>query len=393
MTHAATDPIVIASAVRTPLGALLGELSGVPAWELGALAIRAAVQRAGVPADAVAEVVMGNVLTAGQGQAPARQAALAAGLPDAAGAVTLNKVCGSGMRAAMLAHDMLLAGSAEVLVAGGMESMSLAPHLAHMRAGHKAGHVTLYDHMALDGLEDAYERGKVMGLFGEDCAAAYGFGRDAMDGYAVASAERARRANEDGSFDWELTPVVANGRTLLGHDERPARLKPEKIPHLPAAFRPDGALTAASSSANADGAAAMVLMRASTAGRLGVTPLARVAGHAVHAQEPRWFTTAPVGAVGKLLQRTGWRAGEVDLWEINEAFAAVPMAVMREYRVPHEAMNVHGGACALGHPIGASGARILVTLLGALRQRGLRRGVASLCIGGGEATAMAVELL
>lgn len=393
MTESAPDSIVIASAVRTPLGALLGELCDLPAWELGALAIQAAVQRAGVAADAVAEVLMGNVLMAGQGQAPARQAARAAGLPDATGAITLNKVCGSGMRATMLAHDMLLAGSAEVLVAGGMESMSRAPHLAHVRAGHKAGHTTLYDHMALDGLEDAYERGKAMGLFGEDCAAAYGFSRKAVDDYAVASAERARRAGEDGSFDWELTPVVANGRTLLAQDERPARLKPEKIPHLPAAFRPDGVLTAASSSANADGAAAMVLMRASTAERLGITPLARVAGQAVHAQEPRWFTTAPIGAVGRLLQRTGWRAADVDLWEINEAFAAVPMAVMQEYRVPHEAINVNGGACALGHPIGASGARILVTLLAALRRRGLRRGVASLCIGGGEATAMAIELL
>jgi acetyl-CoA C-acetyltransferase len=390
------EHVVIVSAARTPLGGLLGELSGLPAWELGAVAIAAAVQRAGVPLDSIDEVLMGNCLMAGQGQAPARQAARRAGLPDAAGAVTLSKVCGAGMRAAMFAHDMLLAGSADVLVAGGMESMSNAPHLAHIRKGVKAGSTALLDHMALDGLEDAYEPGKPMGLFGEECADRYGFSREAMDRFAIASVERSQRANEEGRFDWEIAPVSLQGKSgpvALSRDERPFKLKVDKIPSLKPAFRDGGRITAASSSSNADGAAALVLMRESDAGRRGLAPLARIVAHAVHAQQPCWFTTAPIGAVHKLLDRAGWTSGQVDLWEVNEAFAAVPMAVMHEFRLAHEVMNVNGGACALGHPIGASGARILVTLLGALRQRGQRRGVASLCIGGGEATAMAVELL
>ncbi|MCM5682864.1 acetyl-CoA C-acyltransferase [Schlegelella sp. S2-27] len=391
-----SDSVVIVSAARTPIGGLLGDLAGLQAWELGAVAIRAAIERAGVPGDAVDEVLMGNVLMAGQGQAPARQALRRAGLPDAVGAVTLNKVCGSGMRAAMFAHDMLMSGSADLLVAGGMESMSNAPHLAFVRKGIKAGSAALYDHMTLDGLEDAYEPGKPMGLFGEECAAKYGFGREAMDAFAMASVERSRRANEDGSFDWEIAPVAVGGKggpAVIARDERPFKLKAEKIPTLAPAFKADGTLTAASSSSNCDGAAAMVLMRESTAMQRGLKPLARLRAQAVHAQEPRWFTTAPVGAIAKLLKKAGWSVADVDLWEVNEAFAAVAMAVMHEHRVNHEALNVHGGACALGHPIGASGARILVTLLGALRRRGLKRGIATLCIGGGEATAVAVEML
>ncbi|MED5621094.1 acetyl-CoA C-acyltransferase [Ideonella sp. BN130291] len=390
------ERVVIVSAARTPLGGLLGDLAGLPAWELGAAAIAAAVQRAGVPRDSIDEVLMGNCLMAGQGQAPARQAARRAGLPDATGAVTLSKVCGAGMRAAMFAHDMLLAGSADVLVAGGMESMSNAPHLAHIRKGVKAGSTSLLDHMAYDGLEDAYEPGKPMGLFGEECALRYGFSREAMDRFAIASVERSQRANEDGSFEWEIAPVPLKGgagSVLMSRDERPFKLKVDKIPSLKPAFREDGRITAASSSSNADGAAALVLMRESDAQRQSLAPLARIVAHSVHAQEPRWFTTAPIGAIHKLLDRAGWSSGEVDLWEVNEAFAAVPMAVMHEFKLGIEQMNVHGGACALGHPIGASGARIVVTLLGALRQRGLKRGVASLCIGGGEATAMALELL
>jgi acetyl-CoA C-acetyltransferase len=391
-----SDPVVIVSAARTPIGALLGELSGLQAWELGAVAIAAAVQRAGVPRDAVDEVLMGNVLVAGQGQAPARQAARRAGLPDAVGAVTLNKVCGSGMRAAMFAHDMLLAGSAEVMVAGGMESMSNAPHLAYVRKGVKAGSTTLFDHMALDGLEDAYEPGKPMGLFGEACAAKYGFDRESQDRFAIASVQRSQQATESGAFDWELAPVAvtaAKGTAIVSRDERPFKLQVEKIPSLKPAFKPDGTITAASSSSNCDGAAAMVLVRESTARRMGLQPLARIVAHAVHSQEPQWFTTAPVGAVRKLLPKAGWRADQVELWEVNEAFAAVSMAVRQEFGIDPDRLNAHGGACALGHPIGASGARIVVTLLGALRQRGLKRGVATLCIGGGEATAMAVEML
>ena len=390
------DPIVIVSAARTPIGGLLGDFASVPAWELGAAAIRAAVQRSGVASDAVDEVLMGNCLMAGQGQAPARQAALAAGLPQSAGAVTLSKMCGSGMRAMMFAHDMLSAGSASVLVAGGMESMTNAPHLAFVRKGVKYGLTQFYDHMALDGLEDAYDRGKAMGVFAESCVAKYSFTREAMDAFAIASTERSKKANEDGSFNWEMAPVTVAGRggdVQISRDEQPFKAKLDKIPGLKPAFKKDGSITAATSSSISDGAAALVLMRESTAQRLGCTPLARIAAHAVHAQAPEWFTTAPVGAIHKVLGKAEWQAKDVDLWEVNEAFAAVTMAAMHEFSLPHDIVNVHGGAVALGHPIGASGARIVVTLLGALRTRGLKKGVAALCIGGGEATAMAVELL
>ncbi|WP_031407042.1 acetyl-CoA C-acyltransferase [Thiomonas sp. FB-Cd] len=390
------DPIVIVSAARTPIGGLLGDFASVPAWQLGAAAIRAAVQRSGVASDAVDEVLMGNCLMAGQGQAPARQAALAAGLPQSAGAVTLSKMCGSGMRAMMFAHDMLSVGSASVLVAGGMESMTNAPHLAFVRKGVKYGLTQFYDHMALDGLEDAYDRGKAMGVFAESCVAKYSFTREAMDAFAIASTERSKKANEDGSFNWEMAPVTVAGRggdVQISRDEQPFKAKLDKIPGLKPAFKKDGSITAATSSSISDGAAALVLMRQSTAQRLGCTPLARIAAHAVHAQAPEWFTTAPVGAIHKVLGKAEWQAKDVDLWEVNEAFAAVTMAAMHEFSLPHDIVNVHGGAVALGHPIGASGARIVVTLLGALRTRGLKKGVAALCIGGGEATAMAVELL
>ncbi len=390
-----SDPIVIVSAARTPIGGLLGDFAGVPAWELGATAIAAAVQRAGVEPAAVDEALMGNCLMAGQGQAPARQAALKAGLPQSTGAVTLSKMCGSGMRAMMFAHDMLGAGTASVMVAGGMESMTNAPHLAFVRKGVKYGLTQFYDHMALDGLEDAYDRGKAMGVFAESCVDKYGFTRAEMDAFAIASTERSKRANEDGSFDWEMAPVTIAGRggeVQVGRDEQPFKAKLDKIPGLKPAFKKDGSITAATSSSISDGAAALVLMRQSTADKLGRTPVARIVSHAVHAQAPEWFTTAPVGAIAKVLDKAGWQAGDVGLWEVNEAFAAVTMAAMREYKLPHEIVNVHGGAVALGHPIGASGARIVVTLLGAMRQRGVKRGVAALCIGGGEATAMAVEL-
>jgi acetyl-CoA C-acetyltransferase len=391
-----SDPIVIASAARTPIGGLLGDFSSLQAWELGAIAIQAAVERAGIQGTAVDEVLMGNCLMAGQGQAPARQAARRAGLPDAAGAVTLSKMCGSGMRAMMFAHDMLAAGSADVMVAGGMESMTNAPHLAFIRKGQKYGATAFYDHMALDGLEDAYERGKAMGVFAESCVAKYNFSREAQDNFAITSTERARRANEDGSFDWEMAPVTLAGKggeVKITKDEQPAKAKLDKIPSLKPAFKKDGSITAATSSSISDGAAALVLMRQSTAARLGVTPVARIVAHSMHAQAPEWFTTAPVGAIDKVLRKAGWAAKDVDLWEVNEAFAAVTMAAMAEHKLPHEKVNINGGAVALGHPIGASGARIVVTLLGALRKHGLKKGVASLCIGGGEATAMAVELL
>lgn len=395
------DPVVIVSAARTPIGGLLGDLSALPAWELGAIAIGAAVERAGVPGDAVGEALMGNCLMAGQGQAPARQAVRRAGLPDSVGAVTLSKMCGSGMRAMMFGHDMLKAGSAEVVVAGGMESMSNAPHLTQMRKGVKYGAAALFDHMALDGLEDAYEKlpggaGKAMGVFAEDCVAKYGFSREAMDAFAIASTERSKKANEDGSFDWEMAPVTLAGKagqTVVERDEQPFKARLDKIAGLKPAFKKDGTITAASASSISDGAAALVLVRESSADRLGLRPLARIRSHAVHAQAPNWFATAPAGAIRKALGAAGWEAGQVDLWEINEAFAAVTMAAMADFKLPHEIVNVHGGACALGHPIGASGARIVVTLLGALRRRGLTKGVAALCIGGGEATAMAVELI
>ena len=390
------DPIVIVSAARTPIGGLLGDFSSLAAWELGAVAIKAAVARAGVPGDAVDEVLFGNCLMAGQGQAPARQAMRKAGLPDSAGAVTLSKMCGSGMRAMMFGHDMLVAGSAGVVVAGGMESMTNAPHLTFVRKGIKYGAAALYDHMAIDGLEDAYERGKAMGVFAEACVAKYGFTRAAMDAFAIASTERSIAANSDGSFEWEIAPVTLAGKggeVTISKDEQPFKAKPDKIAGLKPAFMKDGTITAATSSSISDGAAALVLMRESTARERGVRPIARILAHSVHAQAPEWFATAPAGAIDKVLKKTGWRAGDVDLWEINEAFAAVTMAAMSEFKLPHDRVNVHGGACALGHPVGASGARIVVTLLGALRKRGLSKGVAALCIGGGEATALALELV
>lgn len=385
------DPIVIVSAARTPIGGLLGDFAALPAWQLGGVAVKAAVERAGVPGDAIDEVLLGNCLMAGQGQAPARQAALAAGLPQSAGAVTLSKMCGSGMRALMFAHDMLAAGSAQVVVAGGMESMTNAPHLVFARKGVKYGAAQLFDHMAMDGLEDAYERGKAMGVFAESCVAKYGFTREAQDQYAITSTTRAKQANEDGSFDWEIAPVDVAGKSVK-FDEQPFKAKLDKIPSLKPAFKKDGTITAANASSISDGAAALVLMRESTARARGVAPLARIVSHAVHAQAPEWFATAPAGAIAKALKKAGWDAKSVNLWEVNEAFAAVTMAAMADYQLPHEIVNVHGGACALGHPIGASGARIVVTLLGALKKRGLKRGVASLCIGGGEATALALEM-
>ncbi len=391
-----SDPVVIVSAARTPIGGLLGDFANLAAWELGAVAIQAAVQRAGISADLIDEALIGNCLMAGQGQAPARQAVLKAGLPQSIGAVTLSKMCGSGMRAAMFAHDALKAGSAEIMVAGGMESMSNAPHLMHARKGIKYGAAQMFDHMALDGLEDAYERGKAMGVFAEQCVARYGFSRAAQDAFAVASTERAKRANEDGSFAWEIAPVTVSGRggdVVISRDEQPFKAKLDKIAGLKPAFVKDGTITAATSSSISDGAAAMLMMLESRAVKLGLQPVARIHGHAVHAQAPEWFATAPAGAIAKLLAKNGWGVGSVDLWEVNEAFAAVTMAAMAEFRLPHEKVNVNGGAVALGHPIGASGARIIVTLIGALKHRGLKRGVASLCIGGGEATALGLEIL
>ncbi len=392
-----SDPVVILGAARTPMGAFQGDFSPLSAHDLGGAAIKAAVERAGVAPAEVNEVLFGNCLMAGQGQAPARQAALKGGLPLSAGAVTLSKMCGSGMKAAMLAHDMLLAGSARVMVAGGMESMTNAPYLMLKgRGGYRMGHDRIYDHMMLDGLEDAYEPGRSMGTFGEDCAAKYQFTREQQDAFAIASVQRAKAATDSGAFAAEITPVTVkdrSGERVVSIDEGPGKVKLDKIPALKPAFKKDGTITAASSSSINDGAAALVLARASTAQALGAKPLARIVGHTTHAQEPNWFTTAPVFATQKLLQATGWSVADVDLWEVNEAFAVVPMALMAELKVPHERVNVNGGACALGHPIGASGARILVTLIHALKARGGKRGVATLCIGGGEATAMAIELL
>ena len=399
------ESIVIVAAARTPIGGLLGDFSSLAAWELGAAAIKATVERAGIPGDAIDEVLMGNCLLAGQGQAPARQALRRAGLPDSAGAVTLSKMCGSGMRAAMFAHDMLAAGSANIVLAGGMESMSNAPHLVQMRKGIKYGAAALLDHMALDGLEDAYERGKAMGVFAEQCVTKYAFSREAQDQFAITSTLRAKAANEDGSFDWEMAPVslpakqssaagaAGAGDTVVKHDEQPFKARLDKIAGLKPAFKKDGTITAASSSSISDGAAALLLMRESTAAQHGLQPIARIVSHAVHAQAPEWFATAPAGAINKALVKAGWVPGQVDLWEVNEAFAAVTMAAMTEFKLPHDIVNVHGGACALGHPIGASGARIIVTLLGALRKHGKKRGLAALCIGGGEATALAVEMI
>ncbi|MCJ2113727.1 acetyl-CoA C-acyltransferase [Methylobacterium sp. E-025] len=382
-----SDPIVIAGAARTPMGAFQGELARVAAPELGAAAIRAAVARAGLAADGVSEVVMGCVLPAGLGQAPARQAALGAGLSEATPCATLNKVCGSGMKALMLGHDMIAAGSAGTVVAGGMESMSNAPYLLDKAwGGQRLGHGRMLDHMFLDGLEDAYDRGRLMGTFAEDTAQAYQFTREAQDAYALESLARATRATAEGAFADEIVPVGG-----AATDEGPRRARPEKIPTLKPAFRPDGTVTAANASSISDGAAALVLMRRSQAERGGVAPLGIVRGHASHAAAPAWFSTAPIGAIGKLLDKVGWRAGDVDLYEINEAFAVVAMAAMRDLDLQPDRVNVHGGACALGHPIGASGARIVVTLLAALARTGGRRGIAALCIGGGEATAIAVE--
>jgi acetyl-CoA C-acetyltransferase len=390
------DPIVIVSAARTPMGAFQGELKGFAAPELGAAAIRAAVEHAKLKLEDVQEVIMGCVLPAGQGQAPARQASLGAGLPLSAGCTTVNKMCGSGMKAAMFAHDLLLSQSAEIIVAGGMESMSNAPYLLpKARAGLRMGHGQVLDHMFYDGLEDAYDKGRLMGTFAEDCAQKYSFSRESQDSFAIASLQRAQQANKEGWFAWETTPIAIKAgkeQKFVETDEQPFKANLEKIPSLKPAFRKDGTVTAANSSSISDGAAALVMMRRSSAERRGLAPLAVVVGQATHAQEPGWFTTAPVGAMKTLFEKVSWTAEQVDLYEINEAFAVVTMAAMKEHGLPHEKVNVHGGACALGHPIGASGARILVTLIGALRKRRLRRGVASLCIGGGEATAMAIEL-
>jgi acetyl-CoA C-acetyltransferase len=394
------DPIVIVSAARTPMGAFQGELKDFSAPQLGAAAIRAAVERAGIKPEQVQEVIMGCVLPAGQGQAPARQASLGGGLPLATGATTVNKMCGSGMKAAMFAHDMLAAGVNEIMVAGGMESMTNAPYLLpKARSGYRMGHQQVIDHMFFDGLEDAYDKGKLMGVFAEDCAAKYSFSREEQDKFAIKSLERAQAASKTGAFAWEITPINVNAAIKTGKNERfmeqdepPFKANFEKIPTLKPAFRKDGTVTAANSSSISDGAAALVMMRRSTAEKLGLKPLAVVVAHTTHSQEPGWFTTAPVGAIKKLYEATGWSASKVDLYEINEAFAVVSMAAMKEHGLPHDKVNIHGGACALGHPIGASGARILVTLIGALKKTGGKRGVATLCIGGGEATAMAIEI-
>jgi len=389
------NPIVIVGAARTPMGGFMGDLKALSAPELGAFAIRAAVERAGVQPEEVQEAIMGNVLPAGVGQAPARQAALAAGLTPATACMTINKVCGSGMKAAMLAHDALALGAISVAVAGGMESMSNAPYLLpKARAGLRLGHGEVKDHMFLDGLEDAYDRGRLMGTFAEDCADKYRFSREAQDRYAITSLQRAQEAIRSGAFDREITPVkIAGGKAeiTVKTDEQPPKANLDKIPQLKPAFRKDGTVTPANSSSISDGAAAMVLMRLSDAERRRLAPLARIVGCATHAQEPQWFTTAPVGAIRKLFERTGWNSKTTDLFEINEAFAVVAMAAMHDLDLPHDKVNVHGGACALGHPLGASGARIMVTLLAALEKRGLKRGIAALCIGGGEATAIALE--
>ena len=391
------DPVVIVGVARTPMGGFQGDFASLAASDLGAVAIKAAVERAGIQPDDVDKAIMGCVLPAGQGQAPARQAALKAGLPMSVGCTTVNKMCGSAMEATMLAHDALLAGTADVIVAGGMESMSNAPYLLpKARSGYRMGHQQVIDHMFYDGLEDAYDKGRLMGTFAEDCAAKYEFTRAQQDEFAIASLTRALAANNDGTFAWEIAPVTVSGRkgdAVFDKDEQPAKAAPEKIPTLKPAFRKEGTVTAANSSSISDGAAALVLMRRSHAERLRLSPLAVIVAHATHAQEPAWFSTAPVGAIEKLYRKTGWTSKDVDLFEINEAFAVVTMAAMKEHGLPHDKVNVHGGACALGHPIGASGARIVVTLIGALRAMHKKRGVAALCIGGGEATAIGVELL
>ncbi|MCY0857390.1 MULTISPECIES: acetyl-CoA C-acetyltransferase [unclassified Cupriavidus] len=396
------DPVVIVSAARTPMAAFQGEFAALTAPQLGATAIRAAVERAGLTPEQIEEVVFGCVLPAGLGQAPARQAALGAGLPLGVGCTTVNKMCGSGMRAAMNVHDALIAGAFEIGIAGGMESMTNAPYLVPKgRGGYRIGHGMIFDHMMLDGLEDAYIKdekggGRSMGTFGEDCAAKYNFTREAQDAFAMESVRRAQQATERGDFRWEIAPVTVPGRggdTVIDTDEGPRRIKVDKIPSLKPAFAKDGTITAASSSSINDGAAALVMMRESTAKRLGLEPLARLLGHTTHAQAPGWFTTAPVEAMNKLYRKLDWTTDSVDLFEINEAFAVVPMAAMHDLKIPRDKVNIHGGACALGHPIGASGARIMATLIGALRKTGGKRGVASLCIGGGEATAVGLEIV
>ncbi len=390
------DPIVIVGAARTPIGGLQGDFANLSASDLGAVAVKAAVERAGIAPTDVDELIFGNCLLAGQGQAPARQASLKGGLPLSTHCTTLSKMCGSGMKATMLAHDAIIAGSADIVVAGGMESMSNAPFLLpKARAGMRMGHGTVLDHMFFDGLEDAYDKGKLMGVFAEQCADEFQFTREAQDEFALRSLARARAATDDGSFQWEIAPVTVparKGDIVIDRDEQPGKASPEKVPGLKPAFRADGTVTAANSSSISDGAAALVLMRRSLAEKKGLKPLAIILGHATHAQEPGKFTTAPVGAIQKLLSKIGWTSKDVDLYEINEAFAVVTMAAMKAHGLPAEKVNVHGGACALGHPIGASGARIVVTLIGALRKMGKKRGVASLCIGGGEATALAIEL-
>jgi acetyl-CoA C-acetyltransferase len=393
MSH---DPIVIVSMARTPIGGFLGTLKDVPAWQLGASAIKAAVQRAALKAEDIQEVLMGCVLTAGQGQAPARQAAITAGLPAGTGAVTINKVCGSGMKTLMFAHDLLTLGSNQIMIAGGMESMSNAPYLlSKARTGYRLGHGEIKDQMFLDGLEDAYDRGCLMGVFAEKTAKKYDFSREVQDEFALTSLKRAQKAAADGSFKNEIEPVVIStpkGDTTVAIDEQPQNARPEKIPQLKPAFAKDGTVTAANASSISDGAAALVLMRLSEAQKRELTPLAKIVAHTTHSQAPEWFTTAPVGAIKKLYEKTGWSQHDVDLFEINEAFAVVTLAAMKELELPHDKVNIHGGACALGHPIGSSGARIVVTLIAALHKYGLKRGIASLCIGGGEATALAVEL-
>ncbi len=391
------DPIVIVGAARTPMGAFQGDFSSLAAHDLGAVAIRAAIERAGISADVVNDVIFGNCLMAAQGQAPARQASIKGGVPVSAGAVTLSKMCGSAMQATIYGFDSLVAGTNDVVVTGGMESMTNAPYLIpKARGGYRIGHGVLYDHMMLDGLEDAYEKGRAMGTYAEDCSDKYNFTREQQDAFAIESVKRAQAATADGSFAWEIAPVTVKGRAgdiVIDKDEGPLKAKIDKIAQLKPAFKKDGTITAATSSSINDGAAALVLMRESTAKKLGVKPIAKIVAHQRHSQEPNWFTTAPVGAIEKLYKKTGWSSDQVDLFEVNEAFAAVAMAAMKEHHIPHEKINIHGGACALGHPIGASGARIIVTLLGALKKTGGKRGVAALCIGGGEATAMAIEMM
>ena len=392
-----SDPIVIVSVARTPMGGFQGDFNSLTAPQLGATAIKAAVERAGIKPEQVEEVVFGNVLQAGVGQAPARQAALGAGLSLAAGCTTIHKVCGSALKAVMMVHDGLLAGSYEIGVAGGQESMSNAPYLLpKARGGYRLGHGQLLDHMFFDGLEDAYQKGRLMGTFAEECAESYGFTRAAQDEFAITSTTRAQAAIKDGKFKWEIAPVTIAGKkgdVVVDQDEQPLKAQIDKIPALKPAFKKDGTVTAANSSSISDGAAALVLMKESKAKALGLTPLAKIVGHTTHAQEPNLFTTAPVFAIEKFLKKAGWSAADVDLWEINEAFAVVTMAAIHDLKLDPAKVNVHGGACALGHPIGASGARILVTLLGALKQYGKKKGVASLCIGGGEAVAVGVEML